>query len=881
MLPFFKRLAFFGLIFIFVGLISLPASALDVGTTEVNSAINLGSESPIVVVARVINIAMIFLGAMAVTLMIYAGFKWMTAAGNEDNVEQAKRTFKNGLIGLVIILSSWGVVSFVLGKFFGVPGQLGSPIARNNNGDDFGFGALGNCAVSDLYPAPGQKDIARNTSIILSFQETINPNFCNGGNLCDGSSFVDADIIKVFETSLGDDATTNVANIYGKVVNDKILVLTPENYLGSPSATAWYSARVESGMKKTNGDPLFSECLSNYLAWQFEVSSKLDLTPPQIITNSLFPTPDNYQDDASNSVGPKFASGSLTLSSLPNYYKTPVVSSVTKNPSSAPWNSATADADSNFAETSNSFTVTIVAPNKAQLYKGTLALGIVNMEADNSFNFPNYFRLKIAGDGMVAQGDSWIVSVTGSQAADWIKIGSDTYTFVNASSSGLDVKVLSGIDSQVAELALALSGRNDINVTATNNKIDIIAKDAGSGPNSIEISASGSFVSIFPIQGGSDAIESVTINDKQDKPMNSLIQTTFNEPISPVTVSGKASEVYQTVRVVNASVGAKSSGQSCSTDSDCLSYNCNFSVCTNNYLSGDFSLSNGYKTLEFKSDNECGVNGCGEKIYCLPAGSHLKMEVVAAPSSICTAASDCSALSPYTSCSALISGSAEAEYGSCNNGDESYSLSEISKNFGVMDNALNSFDGNHDSMVWGPMTISANRTFYDDNLANANYGDNARWSFFINNKIESDPPIISAVSPVASSLVNLSKVVKITFNKLMSADAMRSGSLKIGTDTHRLINLYSKSSNSIGYWIDFINIDSNADGEADYTVASINHSMFAEGLTYRSQVGSGVKDIYQNCFKPSTGPGCTASDINPSCCLGSATAVLGDDGNCQ
>jgi len=62
-----------------------------------------------------------------------------------------------------------------------------------------------------------------------------------------------------------------------------------------------------------------------------------------------------------------------------------------------------------------------------------------------------------------------------------------------------------------------------------------------------------------------------------------------------------------------------------------------------------------------------------------------------------------------------------------------------------------------------------------------------------------------------------------------------------------------------------------ADGIVDISNAFIKHSKFYESTSYRSQVGSGVKDIYQNCFKPSAGPGpvnlsgldCEASESLP------------------
>lgn len=76
-------------------------------------------------IARVINIAFGFLGIIAVILVIYAGFLWMTAHGNEDQVKKAKLILRNAVIGLVIILSAWGIAAFVISRLSNATGGGG------------------------------------------------------------------------------------------------------------------------------------------------------------------------------------------------------------------------------------------------------------------------------------------------------------------------------------------------------------------------------------------------------------------------------------------------------------------------------------------------------------------------------------------------------------------------------------------------------------------------------------------------------------------------------------------------------------------------------------------------------------------------------------
>jgi len=57
-----------------------------------------------------------FLGILAVFIILWGGFKWMTAGGDEDQVGEAKDILKAGVIGLIIILSSYMIASFVFNE---------------------------------------------------------------------------------------------------------------------------------------------------------------------------------------------------------------------------------------------------------------------------------------------------------------------------------------------------------------------------------------------------------------------------------------------------------------------------------------------------------------------------------------------------------------------------------------------------------------------------------------------------------------------------------------------------------------------------------------------------------------------------------------------
>ena len=91
------------------------ASTVNLGlTSDVEGALGLGTADVRVTVARIINVFMGLLGIIAVVIILYGGFIWMTAAGNEERVSKARQMIVAGVIGLAIILSAYAIARFVV-----------------------------------------------------------------------------------------------------------------------------------------------------------------------------------------------------------------------------------------------------------------------------------------------------------------------------------------------------------------------------------------------------------------------------------------------------------------------------------------------------------------------------------------------------------------------------------------------------------------------------------------------------------------------------------------------------------------------------------------------------------------------------------------------
>lgn len=74
----------------------------------------LGDADLETVVGSGIRIFLSILGIIFLIMILYAGFLWMTAGGEEGKVEQAQTLMKNAVIGLVIILASYAITTFVV-----------------------------------------------------------------------------------------------------------------------------------------------------------------------------------------------------------------------------------------------------------------------------------------------------------------------------------------------------------------------------------------------------------------------------------------------------------------------------------------------------------------------------------------------------------------------------------------------------------------------------------------------------------------------------------------------------------------------------------------------------------------------------------------------
>jgi TRAP-type C4-dicarboxylate transport system permease small subunit len=65
-------------------------------------------------VARLIFVALGMVGVVFVSLIIYGGYLWMTARGNEEQVNKAQRIITESVIGVVVVFLAYFITAFVV-----------------------------------------------------------------------------------------------------------------------------------------------------------------------------------------------------------------------------------------------------------------------------------------------------------------------------------------------------------------------------------------------------------------------------------------------------------------------------------------------------------------------------------------------------------------------------------------------------------------------------------------------------------------------------------------------------------------------------------------------------------------------------------------------
>ena len=274
----------------------LTQSQQVLGDTASAAGISGGTDL-VQIIGRIIYIFLGALGIVFLGLLLYAGYLWMTDGGSGEKIKQSKAYIRNAVIGLFIIASAWAITAFILNSLADVAGGGGGINGGGGGGAGLvgSSGSLGSGIIEYHLPERNATNVPRNTPIIITFKQPMNPaSFIQGWTLAASSSVdgLNTDMIQVFKT--GDETsalTTDKARV-NFTQDKKTFVIRPIEKLGSSSTNVKYTVRLKggkSGLQLENGDAAFGGSFSGGYEWGFEVSTFLDLTPPKVIAAIPYP----------------------------------------------------------------------------------------------------------------------------------------------------------------------------------------------------------------------------------------------------------------------------------------------------------------------------------------------------------------------------------------------------------------------------------------------------------------------------------------------------------------------------------------------------------------------------------------------------------------
>lgn len=154
------------------------AQSTSFSIESVGGQIGLGNADLKEVIYNIIRWALGILTLVAVVYMMYGGYVWLTAAGNEQRVEKAKQIILQAAIGLVIVLLAWAIVFFVAKTVFNGttasgPGGPGGGCVNINNCPGGQLTSFDATAVNTCAVPVGYQDVPRSSAVSITFNTDI------------------------------------------------------------------------------------------------------------------------------------------------------------------------------------------------------------------------------------------------------------------------------------------------------------------------------------------------------------------------------------------------------------------------------------------------------------------------------------------------------------------------------------------------------------------------------------------------------------------------------------------------------------------------------------------------------------------------------------
>jgi len=731
-------ISFFGFVF------ASSVLAQDANLQAVGQAAGIATETSLATyIGRVLQVIFGLLGVIVLLLIIYGGFIWMTAGGDPDKVNKAKKIIYNAIIGLIIIFAAFAITTWLMGLFGPRGGGAGGGGGIPGGPDDWGRGGVGNGPIESVYPAANQTNVPINTRVVVTFKSNIkSDSICvpNAEGYCSNSASKNIEICEADTTAIPrkcletGDFTAQAFDGANTIVtqtpnNAKTFVfMTTGSFLGKEDNTnREFMVTLKNGIiASSTGESIFKLWKMDYYSWSFKTNGKLDLDPPQIVKYEIYPYPDTDKDLYSVSSQSTLGRSTTTILSLAGlkaekpirlqgeyFLGRPLKKELTNTSGNAPsgfkaYVSTQSGFDlgagtASFTVSSDGRTATFSSDSPAPLI--SKAFTIVN---GVSFDLGNGLTIAAEG-GTFSQGSRWMFTAETAVAGDTYAInnGSNKINFIfssDAYSNGANIsKTQVGADGQpVTVNYVAAVKANNIGDTLENLRSAIAGSEAKNSVNAF-IAPIGllRYLIIEPKGSGANAlsIEKSAANDTmtvsgdlsgkdkaQLKTPQGAAPDPYNNSIFFVTFNKAINplNLSDTIRVQN-QVGT---------------------VWTD--IAAErikYEISNQYRTVQMTGIYACGKNACGKERYCWidpSAGIAAKSEPfrVAVSAAVLQSCKGKSIDDVDNAWCKRWGGQCEGDaYDRCRKNDIYYPQAALESTTGITDMAGNSLNGNYTSAV--------------------------------------------------------------------------------------------------------------------------------------------------------------------------------------
>lgn len=254
-----------------------PASAVSL--VNPNSGLGLASNDLIDTVIAVVRWILGLVALVAVIMIIYGGYVWMTAGGDSAAVERAKKIILNAVIGLVVTLLSFAITFFIINLVNDATNGNGN---QNTNGGP--PGTLPDPFVLKWYTPQGT-DVTDCVAQLGFNRDPSQSSFENGFSIVVTGGVADGQTCTSNADCASDLCTANacvgdtLAGVHSIVDGTGVGVFTPSQEFSLGTA---FTATAQGGglggiVAQDNG-----EALSQTTQWSFTTAGVADDSPPHV-----------------------------------------------------------------------------------------------------------------------------------------------------------------------------------------------------------------------------------------------------------------------------------------------------------------------------------------------------------------------------------------------------------------------------------------------------------------------------------------------------------------------------------------------------------------------------------------------------------------------